>query len=192
MFWPKSILKPVRYDLLIQALAILKSSEIKEKLQNFKIVIWIGNAKNNELLNYYKEMIDNLRVKDNIRFVDHPYVPFSDIYYLWQQANFAINFVDNDQLSTTVIEPILLGKETLLSDITAYQYLNKLWDLKIKLVQNTPEAIAEGLKKMILTLGNEDKTLLDYRKEVVKREFQFDKNIEKIMEFLKDKIKKGK
>jgi glycosyltransferase involved in cell wall biosynthesis len=192
VFWPKSILKPVRYDLLIQAVAILKSSEIKDKIQNLKIVIWIGNAKEDELLNYYREMIDNLGVKENICFVDHPYVPFSDIYYLWQRSDFAINFVDNDQLSTTVVEPMLCGKDILLSDITAYQCLNKLWDLKIKLVENTPEAIAEGLKKMILNLGKEDKDFLNSRREIVEREFQFDKNIEKIMEFLKDKIKKGK
>jgi len=189
VFWPKSVVKPVRYDLLIRAVAMLKSSELREKLEKLRVIIWLGNAVNKDLLQQYMKMLKKLDVEENIRFVEHPYVPFSDIYYMWQRSDFAINLVDNDQLSTTVLEPMLLRTDILLSDIVAYRYLNEKYDLHLTLVTHTVEDVAQGLARLIVAGScQEDHALLDYRSQVVREEFQFDRNVERILAFLSEQV----
>lgn len=189
VFWPKSIVKPVRYNLLIKAIAMLKTGEMREKVEKLKVVIWLGNYVDKDLLQQYIGMLKELNVEGNIRFVEHPYVPFSDIYCMWQRSNFAINLVDNDQLSTAVLEPMLMGKDILLSDIAAYRYLNDKYDLRLNLVRNTPKDVAQGLARLIVAGScQEDQALLDYRCQVVREEFQFDRNAEKIMAFLSEQV----
>jgi glycosyltransferase involved in cell wall biosynthesis len=187
-FWPKSIIEPTRFDVVVAALKEI-NSENRSVLQNFCLYVWLGNVEDKDYRAMLEAQVEDFGLGDHIKFVDHPYVPFSDMVHLWRRAAFGINIVSNDQLSTTVLEPMLMGKDVLLSDIEAYQHLNSRYDLRLNLVRNTPQEVAQGLTSMIAAdASQKDQALLDYRSQVVRQGFHFDRNVDKLVAFLCEQV----
>ncbi len=185
-FWPKSLVRPNRFDLVIAALDRIKSAD-PDLLGDFVLYIWPGNVGDDAYRSELNAMVRDMQLQRHIVFVDHPYVAFADMYHLWQRADFGLNIADYDQLSTTVLEPMLLGKDVLLSDIEAYRFLNEEYSLGLELVRNEVEEVAAGLRRMLVGSHRPSQALLDHRRRVVEREFRFDTNVDKIMDFLAER-----
>lgn len=176
IFWPKSILPVVRHDLIIEAAKLLREEDIK----NYKIYFWLGSINDKELLEKHKSLVNQYGLSENIIFVDHEFVPFTDMKQIWGYMDAGINFVDNDQLSAAVLEPLVYGKETILCDIEPYEYLNKQMKLGLDLVPFNSHNIASVLKQYIS--GEQTSHMLKQeRKLIIQNNFRFYDNITKVL-----------
>jgi glycosyltransferase involved in cell wall biosynthesis len=187
-FWPKSPTRQTRFDVVIAALDSIRSTD-SDLLDGFVLFIWLGNVEDKEYRSELEGMIKDLRLEDRVIFVDHPYVPFTDIAHIWKRADFGVNIVDLDQLSTTILEPMLMGKEVLLSDIEPYRVLNTAYDLGLSLVSNTVDEVASRLRRIITNDKPLDQTLIEHRKQVISTEFRFSRNLDETLALLSEQIK---
>jgi len=181
-FWPKSVIRLTRLDLVVAALGRLRASGLE--MNNFQLVVWMGNVEDTAYRAELETQIRALQLEKQVQFVHHPPVPFSDMYYLWQRANLGLNIVEQDQLSTTVLEPMLLEKNLLLSDIEPYRILNEQHRLGLDLVKNSVEGVAEALGSVLSGRAAPPRALLEHRSRVVRDEFCFDRNLDRTMAFL--------
>jgi glycosyltransferase involved in cell wall biosynthesis len=181
-FWPKSILPGARIDLVIAALERLWSGGMN--LDNLRLCLWTGNVEDAEYRAELETRVKSLRLEDQVLFTEHPFVSFTDMHHLWQRADFGLNIVDHDQLSTTILEPMLLEKELLLSDIEPYRILNERYRLGLGLVENTTDGVTEALGSVLSARAATPKALLEHRSQVIRDEFSFDRNLDKTMAFL--------
>jgi len=177
--WAKSIIYGNRFDLVIQALKQI-FDDSPELLSNFCLYIWPGN---NEEKSYRKEIENYLslnKLSNFVKIIDHPFLEFSDMVHVMKRSDFCINFGDTDQLSNSVLEPMLLEKPLAISDIPPYNLLNEKYDLNLKLIVNDAKAIAYGFKNLLSGSFDNNKQILKKRKEIVYKYFQFDKDIEEL------------
>ena len=182
---PKSINKYNRFDTVISALGELKQSD-NSLLKNFCFYIWTGNFIDLKILSEIRAQIGYFGLQNNVFIIEHPRLPFSDMIHIWNRADFSINIVDADQLSTSVLEPIYLNKDIILSDIDSYRYLNRHFALNIQLISNNPSDIASAIKTK-LTIKT-DKAELSRRSKVIGDHFNFNENISKIIRSLEQQI----
>ena len=183
-FFPKSTSIYAKHDLVIEAAHLYNQKNINK---DYVIIFWLGNSNDEILLSKYESLIEKYKLKDNIIIQRHSFLDFSDIKFIWESVDYGINFVTIDQLSTSILEPMLMKKELLISDIDAYRLLNTKYDLNLNLITNNAESIYLNLKFFIDGL-NINNSMLDYRKKIIEEEFNFNKNIEKMMEFYSAKI----
>ena len=184
-FCPKSINKYNRFDTVISALNKLKQSD-RTLLKNFYFYIWTGNFVDSRILSELKAEIEYLGLQNNVFIVEHPRISFSDMVHIWNRVDFSINIVDADQLSTSVLEPIYLKKDIILSDIDSYRYLNRRFALNIRLTPNNPDDIASAIKTTLTK--KTDKTELSRRSKVIEEHFNFNENISKIIRSFEHRI----
>ena len=171
-FIPKSINNHNRHDLVIEAVSILIQSGIK----NFVVYIWLGNHVNKVLLNQYTERILELNISKYIVIIEHPFLSITDIKKIWESMDCCLQLLNNDQLSTSILEAMIFNKEIIASDIFAYRMLNYKTNLCFELVANDIQSVAVQMKKKILG-SKTKKNILDRRREFVYTTRQFEKNI---------------
>jgi len=182
-FWPRSIIRANRHDLVIEAIAILKKM-FPEILENFTLYLWGGNVEDKHYrLIIEKAILDNDLIK-NIKIVDHPFVSFTDIRIIEKRSDFFIQISEHDILSTFIIEVMLQEKDVILSNIRPYQCLNEFYNFNILLVDNDPKIISEEIKNKILNINNQNKELLATRKKICEENFKFSKNYPKLIEWM--------
>jgi len=183
-FFPKSTSIYAKHDLVIEAAHLYNQKNINK---DYVIIFWLGNSNDEVLISKYESSIEKYKLKDNIIIQRHSFLNFSDIKFIWENVDCGINFVTIDQLSTSILEPMLMKKELIISDIDAYRLFNTKYDLNLNLTANNNEAICKKLK-LFIDGSNIDNSVLNHRKKTIEKEFDFDKNIEKIMEFYSAKI----
>lgn len=177
-FYPKSILSASSHDLIIPAAHTLKSMTSKK----FKVYFWMGNTNDQELISKYKNMIKDLNLEDQIEFVKHGFLPFEDIKEIWAHIDCGLQIAKNDQLSTTLLEPMLMKKPVIASKIKPYEIFEDKFNTDLKLVELNSDAIAEKMKIAIEGQLFTDEELIK-QQSIVANNFKFDENIERILEF---------
>lgn len=126
---------------LLDAAVVLKESN-NEVFEDCLFVFWPGNNVSEKIKDDILIYIERHNLQNNVWYVEHPFLPNQDIKYIISSFDFIVNLVKHDQLSTSVTEAMFLEKELLCADIKAYKYLNDIYDLRLRLIELTPTAIA--------------------------------------------------
>ncbi|MCH8903436.1 MAG: glycosyltransferase [Bacteroidetes bacterium] len=180
-FFPKSIMSNNRHDLIIKAVELLH-----EKLANqFIVYFWLGNHNKKELLKNYSEDIKNSGVEEFIKIIEHPFLSENDIRNIWEQMDAGIQILERDQLSSSFLEPLLLKKEIIATNLYPYQKFEEEFDLKLNLIANEPSLIAERMSSIIEGIRTEEKELMK-RKTTIESRWQFKKNMPKMLEYFQN------
>jgi len=177
--WPKSIISGNRFDLVIEALHKV-SHHHSALLNNFCLFIWPGNNEEGPYRKEIENYIQLNKLTDIIKIIDHPFLEFSDMVHVMNRSDFAINFGDTDQLSNSVLEPMLLQKPLAISDIPPYRLLNEKHDLNLKLVRNDSSAIAKAFIDLLTGSHADDHDILQKRKQIICTYFQFEKDMQEL------------
>ncbi len=157
---------------ILDALLILKNS-YPEYFKRVLYVFWHGNNVREVLLNQILNFINEHGLKDHLWCVKHPFIPTSDIRHIVDAADVVVNFVNRDQLSSSVLEAMYLKKQLIMSDIEAYRILNEECGTQLNLIPVTTEALVNEMK---FTIDNVNKSslqteLMDLRKSIVEKRF---------------------
>ncbi len=177
-FFPKSLSKGNRHDLIIDATEIL----VQRGRTNFIVYFWMGNESPDQLLRGYRERIRSAELEEWVRIVEHSFLPSHDIKLIWEAMDVGLQILEMDQFSTSIQEPMLLKKELIASDLPPYRKFEEKFGLDLGLIPNEKERIAERMERIIDgERSSEDE--LERRKEVLWNEYRFDRNIEKMLSY---------
>ena len=183
-FYPKSFTESSNHDGIIDAARILKNRGV----DNFVVYFWTGNITRGGYEQTAKDKIKANNLDENIKIVYHDFLPFYDIIQIWKSMNVGLQIVKNDQLSTTFLEPLILKKEMLVSDIYPYQKITEHYPkLNLHLTINKPEVLADEMNELI-NGKRTSATTLENRKKIIEKEFNFEKNIQKMLDFYQELI----
>lgn len=177
IFYPRSIVPISRFDLLIESVFQLKNS-LPPKV---KIVIWHGNQTD---LAYKKELekkIETYNLNDIIKLIEHPYLPDSDIYAIWKRADFSVNIIESDGLSSQVMEAFIFEKPILLSRISTYIPLDDKYGLELDFTNNSIDDIKSKLEILFKTYKGYDKEILFKRRLFALKHFNFEENMHDLL-----------
>lgn len=173
IFYPRSIIPVTRFDLVIEAMGQIKDSIPSQT----KMVIWHGNETDLRYEAELKSRIKKHELDDVIEFVKHPYLPDNDIYTIWKRANFTVNIINTDGLSSQFMEALIFEKPILLSRISTYTPFDEEYSLALDFADNNVTDVASGLKEMFLNYGTYNKEILAKRKEIALKHFNFEANV---------------
>lgn len=185
VFWPRSIIKISRFDLLIEALNKIKTSQINT-IKNVKIIIWHGNVIDSNYKNYLLGMIKKYDLNNFIKIAEHPYLPLSDIKALWKRCDFSINIIENDNFSTQLSEAFLTKKPILLSKIPAYTIIDKKFNLSLDFVNIEIDEIADKFIYFINNYKMYNPVFLENRSIFCKSHLCFEDNIVNLIESIEN------
>lgn len=170
-------------EVLLDALLIVKKLN-KEVYDSTVLLFWHGNNVDDNKEKYILSFIDNHSLQKHVKYVNHPFVPESDISYLIKNADIIVNLVKHDQLSTSVLEAIYLKKDQLMSDIEPYRILNEKYNFNLKFVGLKPELVAEEIVSLAAKhrhgQNKNDDDIKLKRSEIVKNEFSMKNNFDNI------------
>ncbi|MFB6320382.1 glycosyltransferase [Saccharicrinis sp. FJH54] len=173
IFYPRSIIRITRFDLLIEAMNIIKYDLPK----NTRIIIWHGNVTDSEYEHELKAKVNSYGLDTYIRFIKHPYLPDRDIYEIWKRTDFSINIIESDGLSSQFMEALIFEKPILLSGISTYTPFNDSYNLKLDFVENNVNDVVKGLKYMFSCYGEYNREILTKRREFALKHFNFEENV---------------
>lgn len=159
-------------DKTLEALLILKNS-YPDYFERVLFVFWHGNNVREVLLKQILSFIDLHDLKNHLWCIKHPFIPTSDIRHIVDRSDVVVNFVNRDQLSSSVLEAMYLKKQLIMSDIEAYRILNKECNTQLKLIPVTTNALVEEIKHTldIINNCNHQDELLNMRKNLVEKRF---------------------
>ncbi|MCO6499800.1 MAG: hypothetical protein J5I47_05410 [Vicingus serpentipes] len=179
-FYPKSITTASHHLLLLDAIKSL------EKKDSMLVYFWLGNTNNLKIRTEVEEKIKEYELSDVVKLVDHPFLDFEDMIAIWNHVDVGIQIVNNDQLSTTLLEPLLLKKEVMISKIKPYEKFVEVFpSMELKLITNRVESIQDGFKELI-NGAKTSKLILEERSNIIKFQFNFHNNISKMVEKFKE------
>jgi hypothetical protein len=182
-YYPKSITFASDHIAIVDAVDLL----VKKSITNFVVYFWMGNIIDEKKEKVLVDKIEKLGLTDYIKIEKHNYISYNDIKFIWSKVDVGLQIAIFDQLSTTLLEPMLVGKEVIATNIEPYRKLNSLYDnSKLKLIERDSRVLSEEM--FFFIQGNRtEKTLIENRKEMVKTNFCFDTNIDDILSFYKKK-----
>ena len=177
-FIPRSIIRINNHHILIKSAKILK----EQGYHNFVIYLWHGNVFDD---NYVKEI--NTYIKKNdlnefVKIVEHPFLSAFDIKEIWKAMDCGIVFGSIDQLSTTLLEPMLYKKELIASNIQPYKIFEKKYNINLDLSDTNSKSLGKRMEK-ILQGFKTPKNILEKREQLIKRHFNFNSNITTMLNF---------
>lgn len=178
MFFPKSITSHSNHCALIDALGKLDG--------NWVLLILEGNGRAETEYQDFMEKVSENNLSDRVFFLNFSsYLDYSSIFYLWCYMDIGLQIVNNDQLSNTLIEPIIAGKKVVASNLRPYKLLCDLYDIDLCLVENEPDKILDGIRRELSMSekGSIDR-LLKNKKNLLKN-YVFEENLEKIISYHK-------
>lgn len=184
-FFPKSTSQYAKHDLVIEAIKIFNQ---KHDFRDYVIVFWLGNSNDESLIEKYESLIEKYALSENIILQRHSFLSFKDMKYIWSNVDYGVNFTTIDQLSTTILEPMLMKKDLIISDIEPYRIFDEKYNTKLNLVDNTVESIYQQLSQYIFKDKVKNSRILEHRKNIILQEFNFTENIEKMMEYYSAQI----
>ncbi|MFB6258275.1 MAG: glycosyltransferase [Flavobacteriales bacterium] len=181
-FFPKSIGLYNRHDLIIEACRRL----VQEGRQDFVIYFWLGNHNPPDKLEDYRQRIERHGLTPYIELVEHSFLPLQDIKAIWKTMDVGLQLLDKDQFSTSIQEAMLLKKELVASDIPPYRKFEEHFELDLELIPNEEKAIAARMREL-LDGKRTDEEELEGRKAVLEKEYRFDQNIERMLNFFQER-----
>lgn len=175
-FFPKTISSHSEHGLLISAFEQLKGL-------NWHLYLLEGNGRDEQLFNKLVDYIETNGLNEQITFLKFSsYLQPSEMGYLWRKMDCGLQIVRNDQLSNTLVEPIIYEKDVLASNIPQYRDFNKYFNVNIELVDNREASLSLAFKRKLI----EDKpssVILKQRMETVIANYSFEDNVSKIHKF---------
>lgn len=187
IFYPRSILRLHRYDLLIEAFNEIKKQK-PEIIKNVIIMIWCGVIIDDKYKVELEELIREYKLNKYFVIKIHPYVNITDLKAIWKRCNFSVNIIDNDGFSNQISEAFYMKKPIIMSKIPAYTIIDNLYGLKLDYVENNVESIKNQLIKFIQNYKNYDDKILEKRKYFVMNNMNFYNNISTLLELIKNKL----
>lgn len=181
-FFPKSISSASRHDLIIEASRKL----LEDGIQNFIVYFWMGNVNNPDIKNQLQSKIEKQGLGKHVVIKEHDFLPFSDIIHIWKQMDVGLQIAANDQLSTTFVEPQFFMKYVIATDIEPYRIYNEIFKAELNLCALNANAVAKHMKEA-MHAGKANFETLEHRKNIVEKNFNFDLNIGKMVDFYQQK-----
>jgi hypothetical protein len=178
-YYPKSITFSSDHDAIIDAVADL----VKKSTTNFVVYFWMGNILDKKQEKVLVEKIRQLELSDFIKMEKHNYISYNDIKYIWSHMDVGLQIAIFDQLSSTLLEPMLMQKEVIATDIEPYRKLNELYsNINLKLISRNSGELSKAMKYYVEG-GGSSQSLILARKIMVEDEFNFSNNLEKTLFF---------
>mgnify|MGYP000595592106 CR=1 FL=1 len=178
-FYPKSIIPQTCHKEIVEAALTL----VEKEVDDFIIYFWLGNWHHEAEINRIRKFILDCSLEKHIEIVFHDFLPFHDMKVIWEHVDAGFMLVKDDQLSTALLEPLILKKEVIASNIYPFQKLLDLYPaLELKFVENSPNDIAQ---RMVDVMNNKltSDLVFENRKKIIGKEFNFDNNIEKMIDY---------
>jgi hypothetical protein len=180
IFYPRSILRLHRYDLIIEAIKQIKDVDA-DLVKKVKLVIWTGNANDKDYEKELKDLINKYNLSEQIIIQNHPYVGISDLKAIWSRCDFTLNILETDGFSTQISEAFLFKKPMIISNIPAYSAVNAQHGLKMDFVDNNVEDIKSILITFLHNYMSFDNEILEKRKSFVIEHMNFNRNVERLL-----------
>ena len=182
-YYPKSITFASDHLTIVDAVNLL----VKKSITNFVVYFWMGNIIDEKKEKVLADRIEKLALADYIKIEKHDYISYNDIKFIWSKVDVGLQIAIFDQLSTTLLEPMLVGREVIATDIEPYRKLNSLHSMsQLKLIERDSKVLSEEM--LFFIQGNRTEiTLIENRKEMVRTNFCFDTNIDDILSFYNKK-----
>lgn len=177
VFYPRSIIPISRFDLLIESISQLKNS-LPAKV---KIVIWHGNQTDFAYKKELEKKIETYNLNDIIKLIEHPYLPDTDIYAIWKRADFSVNIIESDGLSSQIMEAFIFEKPILLSRISTYIPLDEKYGLELDFTNNNVDDIKNKLTNLFDKYEGYSKEILLKRKLFALKHFNFEENMNNLL-----------
>ncbi|PCJ25137.1 MAG: hypothetical protein COA97_08290 [Flavobacteriales bacterium] len=178
-FYPKSFTEASDHDCIIEAVKLLK----EKGAYQFCVYFWTGNVSRGNFEKDAVEKIKRYQLEEFIKIEQHEFLPFIDIKAIWEKMDCGLQISINDQLSSTLLEPMYLKRELIATNIEPYQILlEKFPELELHLIERKPKALAFRMDDFIDGNTTSD-AVLENRKKVIEKEFNFKKNIQKMMDY---------
>jgi len=178
-FYPKSITFASDHTAVVDAVYEL----VQKQTTNFIVYFWMGNILDKKMELTLRAKISQLKLDDYIRIEQHDYISYSDIKYVWSRMDVGMQIAIFDQFSTSVIEPMLMKKELIITKIDPYIKLNELYpNISLKLIERNAVNISREMNNYILGEKSSD-IILNDRARMVEEEFNFNENLEKMLLF---------
>lgn len=174
-YYPKSFTMSSRHDLVIEAThLILKEGNIPE----FKIYFIGGNVQDVNRYNQLLKMINDYNLENTIIILNkEKFFKTEDFNLLWKKMDCGLQIAERDGISTTIFEPLINGKELIITDIPPYRYLESHFGFKFRLTRLDKISIADAMKSKILKLNPIDKESKDDLYDILRDNYSFEKNI---------------
>ena len=185
-FWPRSFNASNNHPVLLDAIGLIRRED-PGLLVNFKLYLWVGNVEDIEARRIIEEKIKQQDIVSYVEIIKHPFVPQNDIFAIEERSNFFVNIVNDDILSTYIMEMICSCRPFVLSNIRTFQFLNEKYGLNINLVDNTPSLIADKIKDILLNRNQPSYSDFIARKEACKKYFDRT-NVTRWYKILYDKL----
>lgn len=172
---------------LILDSTMIMRNRYPEQYSKLLIIFWQGNNVDKKLMQDIEDHISFNDMRDVIWCVEHPFLSSSDIRHVMENIDVVINYVNNDQLSLSVLESIYLKKIMIASDIQAYRLLNERLNTNIPLTSLDAISLACAIRDSVeQVLSNEvDTGILNTRKQVVEHFFCRDTVIKGITDIIR-------
>jgi len=173
LFWPESISPDEHIDKFLNALVGLPET------LSVKVLIFSGHQKEENY--YYRHLLKIIR-NHNLSFVEIKiglYLPYTDIMALWERADLTLKLSSKDQLSNGIIEAMYFRTPIILNDWYPYRKLQEK-GFQVELTPLTVKNIREHIETMLVNIQSNRFFYHDsgkHNREIVKKYFNFDKNI---------------
>jgi len=184
-FYPKSFTEASDHVCIIEAVRILK----EKGAYQFCVYFWTGNVSRGSFEKDAIEKIKKYQLEEFIKIEKHEFLPFNDMKAIWEKMDCGLQISIHDQLSSTLIEPMFMKRELIATNIEPYQILmEKSPELELHLIERKPKALVHRMEDFIDGNTTSD-AVLQNRKKVIEKEFNFEKNIQKMMDYYHQLIK---
>lgn len=185
-FFPKALLPVNRHDIVIEAARILHERGHNQ----FVVIFWGGNELDTTLFEKYTRQAEAGGVTSIIRMiVKHPFLSNSEMAELWRTMDAGLCIGDQDQLSTTFLEPQLYERELIASDIEPYRIFNEKFNAGLRLVKNEPTALAAAMEGILTGKACTPAELKRQRSRTLHKNYNFTANLEQhVKDFEKQRL----
>ena len=177
-FYPKSMTNASGHFLILEACVKLKNKNFND----FKVIFRRGNEINNEFENKIRKFIIENQLENNVIIQEYSYLSFFELALLWKEMDCGLQIAFHDQLSTTFLEPMLFEKELIATNIKPYIIYKEKFNVELNLCELNSNSIFKAMKNICLNNLSKE-SVLKYRKKTVENNFDFEKNIGKIIEY---------
>ena len=184
-FYPKSFTEASDHDCIIEAVKILREKGVI----NFCVYFWAGNISRGNFEKEVVEKIEKYNLGNLIKIENHEFLPFSDIKAIWKRMDCGLQISIQDQLSSTLLEPMITKREVIATNIEPYQILvDKYPQLELHLIERKSSLLGNRMEDFIDGNRTSD-AVLESRKRVIEKDFNFEKNIKKMMVYYQGLLK---
>jgi len=185
-FYPKSFTYSSRHDLVIEAVNILSR---KDEVARFKVYFLEGNVVDETRKSELIEMIAKYNLQDVVILLPNvAYFSAPELNVIWKVMDCGLQMAEHDQLSHTIWEPIVNGKDIVISDIAPYRYIETYFGFCLPL---TPLNVYDVVNVMTGMINGEnrasDKVKMS-RIDHLKACYDFEANFRLILDEICEKV----